>query len=305
MSAQALPYVVLLGLLFGTTLIASRFAVGQFAATTYIGLRLMLASFCHIAIYALSNQRRWPTDKRVWRHGPVLGIFATAIPMTAIVISLQFQSSGVTAMLITVNPAITVLMAHFFLVDEPLTRRKSLGVLLALTGALVLAIQGESGLADGGQANPLGYLLVLLAMVSASGTTIYARKYMRDLDSFDVASVRMWVAALLVFPLSLLLIGIDLSQVTVEGYGALIYAALVGTFAGMMLAFYNIQRFGATASAVTAYVIPIVATIGGALILDERITGNMLIGLLLIIGGIALINQRARISRRESSTPLP
>jgi drug/metabolite transporter (DMT)-like permease len=225
--------------------------------------------------------------------------------MTAIVTSLQFQSSGVTAMLITVNPAITVLMAHFFLVDEPLTRRKSLGVLLALTGALVLAIQGESGLADGSQANPLGYILVLLAMVSASGTTIYARKYMRDLDSFDVASVRMWVAALFVFPLSLLLIGIDLSQVTVAGYGALIYAALVGTFAGMMLAFYNIQRFGATASAVTAYVIPIVASIGGVLILDERITGNMLIGLLLIVGGIALINQRARISRRESSTPLP
>ncbi len=305
MSAQALPHVILLGLLFGTTLIASRFAVGQFAATTYIGLRLMLASLGHLAIYALSNQRRWPTDRQVWRHGPVLGIFATAIPMTAIVTSLQFQSTGVTAMLITVNPAITVIMAHFFLVDEPLTRRKSLGILVALAGALVLAIRGESGLADGGRANPLGYLLVLLAMLSASGTTVYARKYMRDLDSFDVASVRMWVAALLVFPLSLLLIGFDLSQVTVEGYAALIYAALVGTFAGMMLAFYNIQRFGATASAVTAYVIPIVATIGGTLILDERITRNMIIGILFIIGGIALINQQARISQRESSTPLP
>jgi drug/metabolite transporter (DMT)-like permease len=207
-------------------------------------------------------------------------------------------------MLITVNPAITVIMAHFFLVDEPLTRRKSQGILLALAGALVLAIRGESGLAEGGRANPLGYLLILLAILSASGTTIYARKYMRDLDSFDVASVRMWVAALLVFPLSLWLIGFDLSHVTVEGYAALIYAALVGTFAGMMLAFYNIQRFGATASAVTAYVIPVVATIGGLIILDEQITGAMLIGLVLIVGGIALINQRTQISQRESSTPL-
>ncbi len=73
----------------------------------------------------------------------------------------------------------------------------------------------------------------------------------------------------------------------------------------MMLAFYNIQRFGATASAVTAYVIPVVASIGGVLILDERITGAMLIGLVLIVGGIALINQRTQISQRESSTPLP
>jgi drug/metabolite transporter (DMT)-like permease len=304
LSAQALPFVILLGLLFGSTLIASRFAVGQFAATTYIGLRLTLAGLCHLAIYALSNRRRWPTDRQVWRHSPVLGIFSTAIPMTAIVTSLQYQSSGVTAVLITVSPAITVLMAHFFLADEPLTRRKGLGIVLALAGALLLTLQGESGLADGSRANPLGYLLVLFAMVSASGSTIYARKYMRDLDSFDVASVRMWVAALLIFPLSLLLVGFDLSQVTRQGYVSLLYAALVGTFAGMLLAFYNIQRFGATASAVTAYVIPIVATIGGVLILDERITNVMLIGMALIVGGIALINQRARISRRESSTPL-
>jgi drug/metabolite transporter (DMT)-like permease len=304
MTAQALPFVILLGLLFGSTLIASRFAVGQFAPTTYIGLRLTIASLCHVVIYALASQRRWPSDKRVWRHSPVLGIFATAIPMTAIVTSLQFQSSGITAVLITVSPAITVLMAHFLLSDEPLTRRKSLGVVLALAGALLLTVQGETGLADGGRANPLGYFLVLLAMVSASASTIYARKYMRDLDSFDVASARMWVAALLVFPLSLLLVGLDLNQVTAEGYASLIYAALVGTFAGMMLAFYNIQRFGATASAVTAYVIPIVATIGGVLILDERITGVMLVGMALIVGGIALINQKARISRRESSTPL-
>lgn len=304
MSAQAFPYIILLGLLFGTTLIASRFAVGQFAASTYIGLRLMLASLCHVAIYAFSAKRHWPTDKRTWRHGPVLGIFATAIPMTGLVTSLQFQSSGVTAILITVNPAITVIMAHIFLANEPLTRRKSLGVLIALAGALLLAIQGESGLADGGRANPLGFLLVISAMISASGATIYARKYMRDLDSFDVSSVRMWVAALVVFPLSLLLVGFDLSQVTVEGYAVLVYAALAGTFTGMMLAFYIVQRFGATASAVTSYVIPVVAAVGGVLILDERITGVMLMGMALIVGGIALINQRTQIIQREGSAPL-
>ena len=85
--------------------------------------------------------------------------------MTSIVSSLQFQSSGITAVLITTSPAITVIMAHFFLPDEPLTRRKSLGVLFALGGALLLAARGESGLPDVSRANPLGYLLVLLAMV--------------------------------------------------------------------------------------------------------------------------------------------
>lgn len=294
MPPESVPYIVLQGIFFGTTLVASRFAVGQFLPVTYIGLRLVLASLCHAAIYTFFGKRRWPTGSVLWRHSAVLGIFATAIPMTAIVSSLQFQSSGLTAVLITTSPAITVLMAHFFLPDEPLTPRKGLGVLLALSGALSLAIRGESGLPDVSQANPVGYGLVLLAMLSASGSTIYARLYMKDLDALDVASVRMWVAAAVVMPLSLLFVGFDLYNVTSQGYAALLYAAIIGTFCGMMLAFYNIQRFGATASAMTAYVIPIVAVFAGVLLLEETITRFMAIGMALIIAGIALINQRSQ-----------
>jgi drug/metabolite transporter (DMT)-like permease len=303
MSPQALPYIILLGFLFGSTLVVSRFSVGQFQPLTYVGLRLSLAGLGHVAIYLLSKRRQWPRGRQLWGHSAVLGIFATAIPMTAIVSSLQYQSSGVTSVLITTGPALTVLMAHFLLPDETLTRRKSLGVLLALTGAVLLAVRGESGLPDVERARPIGYIMVLGAMVSASASTIYARKYMRALDTLDVASVRMWVAALVIMPLSILVVGFDLSQVTSQGLGALMYAAFVGTFAGMMLAFYNIQRFGATASAVTAYIIPIVASIGGVLLLDETITQGMLLGMGLIVAGVAIINQRPRRGHQQTSAP--
>jgi drug/metabolite transporter (DMT)-like permease len=230
----------------------------------------------------------------LWRHAAVLGVFGTAIPMTAIVTSLQFQSSGITAVLITMNPAITIVLAHFLLPDESINWRKGIGVLLAFAGALFIALRGESGLPEVTQARPLGYILVLMAMLFASASTIYARKYMRDLDTFDVSSARMIVAALVVTPLSLLLVGFDLEQVNAQGYMALIYAALIGTFSGMMLAFYSVQRFGVTASAVTGYLIPVVAGIAGILLLDETITGGMAVGMLLIAGGIALINERPR-----------
>ena len=75
MTVQALPYIILLGFLFGTSLIASRFSVGQFEPATYIGLRLTLAGLGHAAIYALVSRRHWPTDLRLWRHAAVLGLF--------------------------------------------------------------------------------------------------------------------------------------------------------------------------------------------------------------------------------------
>jgi drug/metabolite transporter (DMT)-like permease len=60
----------------------------------------------------------------------------------------------------------------------------------------------------------------------------------------------------------------------------------------MLLAFYNIKHFGATAAAMTAYIIPIFAGIGGALLLDEQITSMMLVGMALIMTGIAIINRK-------------
>ena len=293
MTVQAMPYVVLLGFLFGSTLIASRFGVGQFHPTTYIGLRMVLASLGHLAFYAVGFQNRnLPKDRRLWRHAALLGVLGTAIPMTCIVSSLQYQSAGVTSVLLTAGPAITVTMAHFFLADESLTWRKSIGVALALSGALLLTLRGESGLAGVDEASPIGYGLVFVAMFSASGMAIYARKFMQEFDAFDVASVRMFAASLTVMPLSILFVGMNLKEVNGQGYFALSYAALAGTFSGMLLAFYLIKRFGATAQAMSLYVIPVVAGLGGVLILGEQITSGMLAGMALIVLGITLINQR-------------
>jgi drug/metabolite transporter (DMT)-like permease len=136
-------------------------------------------------------------------------------------------------------------------------------------------------------------------MVFGSGATIYARKYMRSYDTIEVNSVRMLSAALVVLPLSLILVGFDLNLVDGTGYAALMYAALVGTFMGMMLAFYNIQRFGATAAAMSAYIIPVVTSIGGVLLLNETITLGMVAGMVLIFAGVALINSGSRIRKED------
>ena len=63
-------------------------------------------------------------------------------------------------MLLTTMPAFTVILAHFFLPDEFLTRRKIIGVTLALGGAILLALSGEDGLPNMSGAPPTGYLLV-------------------------------------------------------------------------------------------------------------------------------------------------
>ncbi len=291
LTTQSLPYVLILGVMFGTTLVASRFSVGQFSTTTYIGLRLTLSAMGFGVIYLLRiGKRTWPRSRQLWKHSIVLGVLGTAIPMTGIVASLQYLSSGLASMLITVNPAITVVLAHFFLTDERLTVRKRLGVLSALSGAVMLAALGESGLTDV-QGSLLGYLMVFGAMIFASAMTIYTRKYMQEFDTVDVTGIRMLTAALVVMPLSIIFEGFDLSQVNSQGVFVLIYAAIFGTFLGMLLSLYNIQCFGATAAVMAAYVIPIVAMLTGVFLLGEQITIGMLGGMGLIMAGVWSINK--------------
>ena len=58
MTTQALPFIVLLGFFYGSTLVASRFSVGQFEPLTYIGLRVTMASIAHVAIYLAVRKRQ-------------------------------------------------------------------------------------------------------------------------------------------------------------------------------------------------------------------------------------------------------
>lgn len=293
MQLQALPYILSLGLLFGSTLVASRFCVGQFNSVTFIALRLALAGLMHAIVYLFTfKKRKWPTGKELWKRGAVLGLFSTAIPMNFVTASLNYQSSGVTSILVSLNPVFTVIMAHFMLKDERLNRRKLFGVGLALSGAIFMVTMGVTGLPDMSQANPIGYLLVFCAMISGGFATVYARKYMKGMDAFDVASVRMWMAGFITIPFSLLLVDFDLSKVNFQGYSALGWASIAGTFLGMLLSFYIIKRFGATTRAMTTYIVPIVSTIGGVLLLGETITVGMIFGITLILAGILVINRR-------------
>jgi drug/metabolite transporter (DMT)-like permease len=294
LNLQSIPYILLEGILIGTNIIASSFAIRQFHPLTFIGLRLAIASLICTTFHLCkgSGGKTIFRDSRLWFHTSVLGILGTAFPMWAFVSSLQYLSSGVTSALITITPVFTLLLAHFLLPDEQMTRKKNLGVAFAFGGGLLLALRRESGLADGQQVNSIGYILVSIVIIIAGCRTIYAQRFMRTLDTFDVASVRLLTATVVILPISIRMVGIDLHAVDGWGYFALVYSAIVGTFLGLFVDFYIIKHFGATASAMTAYVIPVVASLGGVLLLGEQITIWITVGMALILLGITLTISR-------------
>jgi drug/metabolite transporter (DMT)-like permease len=76
------------------------------------------------------------------------------------------------------------------------------------------------------------------------------------------------------------------------GY-ALLYAALVPTAIGAVMRVNIIRSAGSVFMSLTSYMVPVWAVIFGMLILDEAITRTMVIGMVLILIGIALSQSRA------------
>ena len=174
MNPRATPYVVLQGFLFGTTLLASRFSVGQYSAANYIALRFGIAVIIFTLLILLNKRFRFPRGK-IWFHGAVVGFF-TAYTMNAIVTSMNYISSGLTSILLSSGPAFTFTLAHFLLPGERFTTRKIFGVIFALSGTVIIILFGGSGLPDVEQANPLGFILAISGIFVASINAIYIRK---------------------------------------------------------------------------------------------------------------------------------
>lgn len=289
MNLKAIPYIVIAGFCFGSSFVASRFGIGQFTPLNYVGLRLTIAGIGYFCIY-LFSKKTWPTGRSLWHHGLILGLIGTAVPVSCFTFTLLYLSSGLAAIIAAAGPALTIFLASFFLADEHLTLAKVGGIFLALGGAALLVILGETGLPDVSSGNLTGYLLIFVALLCISFSTIYIRKFTQDENPLDVTSIQVFIGASVLLPLSLIIDGFPVAMVNWQGVSALFYSALVGTLGAFLIYFYSAQKFGATAAAVTNFITPAVSAIAGVIVLGETITGGMILGILIIVVGIGLIN---------------
>jgi drug/metabolite transporter (DMT)-like permease len=74
---------------------------------------------------------------------------------------------------------------------------------------------------------------------------------------------------------------------------------LLGTVVGIFLFFLLIQRHGSALASLVTYLMPAVALAYGAAFLGEGVTTAKLVGMALILGGVALGSGLARPRRRR------
>lgn len=277
----------LLGMIWGSSYLFIKVAVGEVPPFTLVAGRLVLATLILWIVMALSRQAM-PRRRSLWGAYTIMGFFSGTLPYVLISWGEQYIPSGLAALLQATMPIFTVLMAHAAIGDERLTPASALGVALGFCGVGVLMLPD---LRQGLQASLWGQLAIVISSLSYAGAAVYARLRLRGQSPMASTTGQMTMGAVLTLPLALVFDRPFHLSPSLPAWGAWLALILLGTVVAYIIYYALIERTSATFVSMVTYVIPVNGLLLGALVLDETLTLNVLLSAALILAGVILVRR--------------
>lgn len=302
---------LLLGTVWGSSFLFIKIGLEDLEPFTLVMLRVGIGTLGLWTIIAL-KQQSVSLDRRTLAFLAFVGMFNTAIPFVLITWGEKFIASGVAGVLNGTTPLFALIVAHFALADERITRLRLLGLAIGFTGVLIIfsdeLLAGLAQLRSGvglGTAfgNVQGQLAVVLASVSYAITIVVTRRYLRHIAPLVLAGSAQVVAVVAVTISAFLFENPLATQISGQTWFAVGWLGLLGTCLAYILYFFIIREMGATRASLVTYMLPVNAFILGAIVLDEVITWQLFVGGALIIGGIAIVNRQSAQAAPAQSQP--
>jgi drug/metabolite transporter (DMT)-like permease len=286
------------GLLWGASFLFIKVAVRELEPATLILGRLGLATVALAVIVAvrIGSRETWSQMRGYAGWLVVVGIVNVAIPFWLLSWGETRIDSGLASILQASVPIFNALLAFAFFHDERVTGRRLLGVAIGFVGVAVLV---------GAQphAKVLGALAVVgMALCYAAGGLL-TRRHLGEVRPHVIALGTSAVAAIAVTPA-----GIAQAPSHMPGWktiASIVVLGVVCTAAAYLLFFTIVVRAGAGYAALVTYLVPPVALAYGTAFLGESIGVAAIVGLVLILGGVALGTRRTTSLRRAAAAEAP
>jgi drug/metabolite transporter (DMT)-like permease len=172
------------------------------------------------------------------------------------------------------------------LFNEKISKRSALGLLLGFVGVAVLA----SGKTSGGSVLPAALAGVLASILYGFGGN-FTKRYLHDLPPSAVAAGTVLCASIVVAPLAFITWP-STSPPALSWLSAVMLGVLC-TGLAYFLYYRLLYRIGAPRTSTVTYLVPLFGVIWAWVFLSEPLTLSMAVAGALILGGVALSQQRA------------
>ena len=274
-----------LGFFWGSSYLFIKLAVGSFGTFTLVAVRLLFGAGLLWTVVLLSRVEL-PRQPRMYGHLAVMATINIAIPFALITWAERSVDSSIAAILTAAVPLFVILLAPFFLPDEPIRVNGLAGLVVGFVGVIILAGRDLSG--SGGEL--LGAVALIGAALSYACGAIYARRNVRGLRPMVPAVFQVSFAFVIMTTLAFLCEHPLASTPDATAIFSIVWLGLLGSGLAYLCFFRLLGPWGATRLTMVSYVIPVVGIVLGFTILQETIDGRVVLGTALILAGIGLVN---------------
>ena len=242
-----------------------------------------------LAFLPIALRRARSLDGRTLGYLMVVGFVGTGFPALLFSIAQTEVDSSIAGIINSMTPLFTLLLGVLFF-GQAFSRIKTAGILVGLSGVVLLILLGQRG----GVSGNLWYgLLIVLATVGYAISTNTIKSHLHSVGPLTISAVSIGAAG--VVAALWLLLGTDFvpritantDNLALPAFGYIVLLALVSTVLASVYYFKLIQMTSAVFASTLGYLIPVVALFIGYLD-DEVITRYHFLSMLLILVGVWL-----------------
>jgi drug/metabolite transporter (DMT)-like permease len=232
-----------------------------------------------VVLVALGPRRALAELRRYWRPLFIVGALNVTLPFWLLSWGETRIDSGLAAIIQAVAPIFLAVLALLFVPSERVAGWRLVGLLVGFAGVGLLV-----GVQKGGDV--LAALAVALAALCYAGGILYAGRRLSRVQPMVIALGSMATATVLVLPNGIA--QAPSSMPSAETIAAVLVLGVVCSAIAYLLYYAIMAGAGASRAILITYLVPAVAVFYGAVFLSEPVTASSLVGLVLILGGVAL-----------------
>lgn len=289
-SATDWALLIALVAMWGSAFMFIKIGVASVPPATMVAARLAISALILVAVIRTLGLRL-PPPGRIWAAYFILAMVGNAVPFFLITWGQQVVDSALAGILMAMMPLTTLVLAHFFVAGEPMTRAKLAGFTLGFAG--IVALIGPAALTDlGGSALQIvSQLAVLCAALCYAANSVLARLVVRG--DFLVASAgTLLLASAVMLPVAVVINRPWTLAPSTSSAAAIVWLGIGPTAIATICYFRLISSAGPTFMSLVNYLSPMVAVFCGVTLLGEHPGAEAYTALALIFSGIALSQWR-------------
>lgn len=286
---------IILSAIWGSAFFAIKIGLESFSPITVASLRLSIASLFLLFFFYIQKKKIFFTAQIIYLL-IIIGIIGNFIPFFLISWAEQHIPSSTAGMLMAIGPIITLVMSHFLTKSDKFTIIKFVSISIGFIGVLFIFSTNSFGnLVEYNFIDLIAKFLVIIAAFGYMLSNIIAYEKLNQLDSFSITTFATTFGAIFSIPFFLIDISFNNYNYTFNYNSilAVIYLGIFPTAIAFQFRYYITKTSGPVFLSYVAYLIPAFALIWGYILLSEKIGLNSLIGILLILIGVYLGQNRS------------